>query len=92
MNRAIAAITSACAMALTLLGAPRVATHGTANMVVHQDGNHHRGGAVRSDARSTQQREHHDAGTGDGGNGTIHDLRDLRASAEVGEIHRHTLH
>jgi hypothetical protein len=61
-------------------------------MVVHQDGNQHGGGTVSSDARGTKQRECYGAGTGDGGNGTIHDLQDLRASAEVGEIHRHTLH
>ena len=34
MNRAVAAITCACAVVLTLLGAPRVATHSTATVVV----------------------------------------------------------
>ena len=57
-----------------------------ANMVVHQDGNHHRGGTVRSDARRSKQCEYHDAGTGDGGNGTIHNLRGLRAAAKVGKF------
>ena len=57
-----------------------------ANMVVHQDGNYHRGGTVSCDAGRTQQREQHGAGTGDGGNGTIHNLRGLRAAAKVGKF------
>ena len=55
-------------------------------MVVHQDGNHHCGGTVSCDAGRTQQRESHSAGTGDGGNGTIHNLRGRRAAAKVGKF------